>query len=260
MLELSEVTLSYPRRPVLLEGLSVTIGRGSSSAVLGPNGAGKSTLLDICLGWRRPHSGTVRLDGRLLGELSRRERGRKISLVPQRENIRFDFTVLEYVLLGRAPYLHPLGSPGEGDREIAREALSTAGILDLEDEPITHLSGGEYQLMLIARSLVQEPEVLLLDEPTSQLDPANRARITACLERLSRSGMAVFFTTHDPAVAASSAAIIHLLRGGRFIASGAPADVLSEGNLEEVYGVRPSVRWEGRHPFILWAGDRSSAR
>jgi iron complex transport system ATP-binding protein len=253
-LALDRVTFAYPGAAPVLRGLTFELPKGTIAAVLGPNGAGKSTLLDICLGWKKPATGAVALEGRPLGSWSRSQRGKLMSLVPQRENIRFDFTVMEYVLLGRAPHLGPLEMPGAKDRGIARDSLGRAGILKLADRSITTLSGGEYQLMLIARSLAQQPSVLLLDEPASHLDPAHQVRVLGLLRRLRGQGISVLLTSHSPQTAAALADTICLLKAGRFRFSGAPRQVLTAANLRAVYGVPFSVAWRRGALSCTWEG------
>jgi iron complex transport system ATP-binding protein len=253
VLEVRKAGFSYPGARPVLKDLSFALTEGTIAAILGPNGAGKSTLLDICLGWRLPDRGAVLLAGRPLHDWSRGERGRLMSLVPQRENVRFDFSVVDYVLLGRAPHLRPLEAPGRRDREIALEALAAAGVAELADRSITTLSGGEYQLMLIARSLTQQPTVLLLDEPASQLDPAHQLRVIRLLKKLSGAGITVLFTSHSPQTAAVVADSIHLLKAGRFRYSGSPREVLTEKNLQAVYGVPFKVSWTRGIFSCTWA-------
>ena len=161
----------------MLEDVSLAIQRGSVTGLLGPNGAGKTTLLHLILGWLRPTIGRVELDGRPLGMYGRQDLGRRIGLVPQSENIAFDYSVLEYVLLGRAPYLPPLEMPGAEDVSAALRALERVGIVDLAERSMLEISGGERQLALTARSLAQQPDILLLDEPFGQLDEMNRERM-----------------------------------------------------------------------------------
>ena len=245
VLQVRRVSFSYPGAPAVLRDVSLALERGSITALLGPNGVGKTTLLDLCLGWLEPSSGDVLLDGTSIGAMGRSERGRRLGLVPQRENVRFDFRVLDYVLLGRAPHLRALQTPGPRDREIAAEAMRTCGIAALAARSITTLSGGEYQLMLIARSLAQEPSVLLLDEPGSHLDPGRRLLVMRTLKALARRGIAVLFTSHDPQGAAAAADTIYMMKGGRIRSSGAPRAVLSAAALRDVYGVPFSVRWSG---------------
>jgi len=254
LLEARGISVAFPGRGSVLRGLSLAVDAGSVTAVLGPNGSGKTTLLDVCLGWRKPDRGTVLLRGRPLGSWSRREQARATSLVPQRENVRFDFSVTDYVLLGRAPHLPSLGVPGPDDYAVVRDALRTAGIAGLAGRSITTLSGGEYQLMLIARSLAQQAALLLLDEPASQLDPAHRQRVTGLLRRLADQGLAVVYTSHDPQAAAAAADTVHLLHEGRFAFSGAPRRTLASEALRTVYGVPFRVAWTRRGPHISWDG------
>jgi iron complex transport system ATP-binding protein len=254
ILEVRKAGFSYPGARPILNDLTFELVKGTIAAILGPNGAGKSTLLDICLGWKQPDRGAVLLAGKPFQDWSRGERGRMMSLVPQRENVRFDFTVLEYVLLGRAPHLRPLETPGKRDRAIAREALSAAGVAALADRSVTTLSGGEYQLMLIARSLTQQPSVLLLDEPASQLDPGHQLRVMRLLKKLSRQGITVLFTSHSPQTAAIVADTVHLLKSGRFRFSGRPREALTEKNLRAVYGVQFKVGWSRGIFSCTWDG------
>lgn len=254
ILEARGISCSFPGRGVVLRGLSFAVRPGTVTAVLGPNGSGKTTLLDICLGWRRPDRGTVLLRGRPLASWDRRARAQLMSLVPQRENVRFDFTVTDYVLLGRAPHLPSLGAPALADLGIARDALRTAGIEGLADRSIATLSGGEYQLMLVARSIAQRAMLLLLDEPASQLDPANRLRVTRLLRRLADRGLAVVYTSHDPQAAAAAADGVHLLSRGRFAFSGPPRQTLTPDALRAVYGVPFRVRWTRQGPHVSWDG------
>ena len=252
LLEARGISIAFAGRGSVLHGICLAVEAGTVTAVLGPNGSGKTTLLDICLGWRRPDAGTVMLRGRPLPSWSRREQARTMSLVPQRENVRFAFRVTDYVLLGRAPHLPALGVPKATDFAIARDALRTAGIAGLAERSITTLSGGEYQLMLIARSLAQQAVVLLLDEPASQLDPAHRRRVTGLLRRLADRGIAVVYTSHDPQAVAAAADTVHLLHGGRFAFSGTPRQTLTPEALRSVYSLPFQVAWTRRGPHISW--------
>jgi len=242
LIEASRVAYRYrSHTPLVLHKLDMLVEEGNITAILGPNGAGKSTLLDLCLGWKNPESGTILLRNKELSRYSRRLMGRMMSLVPQNERVRFDYTVLEYLLLGRAPYLGQLEMPQSEDVEIALRALELVGLTDLQHRSASKLSGGEHQLMMIARALVQEPEVLLLDEPTSQLDPGNRHRVVSLLKKLNREGITVLFTTHDPNLAAEIASHALLLKDGRVVETGSAETVLTGPHLSELYGVRMEV-------------------
>jgi len=242
ILEASRIDYRYhPHAPLVLNKLDMYVEAGSITAILGPNGAGKSTLLDLCLGWKPPGAGSISIKGEHISQFSRRQMGRLMSLVPQNERVRFDYTVLEYLLLGRAPYLGQLEMPETRDVDIARKALEQVGLKELQYRSASRLSGGEHQLMMIARALVQEPEILLLDEPTSQLDPGNRHRIVRLLLKLNGSGMTILFTTHDPNMAAEIATHMLLLQRGTVMKSGTKESALTGPNLSRLYGIKMEV-------------------
>ena len=253
VLSASRVAFSYdgPGRAVLRD-LSVEIPAGAVTAILGPNGSGKTTLLRLLLGVLRPQAGEIRLAGRPLHTYSRRERGRLIGLVPQDEYIPFNFSALEYVLLGRAPYLHPLQMPGEADRRAALDALERVGLRDLADRPLPTLSGGERQLITVARALAQQPRILLLDEPTAHLDLGNQGRLLTIIGELAGQGTALVLTTHDPNLAAALADHTILLRRGQVLAAGPPAATLTAELLSATYGAPVQVlSLNGRRVILL---------
>jgi iron complex transport system ATP-binding protein len=225
LLALTDVHFRYAGHDVL-RGVSLSVSPGTITALLGSNGAGKTTLLHVVLGLRQPRAGQVWIAGRL---------------VPQTEYIPFAFTVHDYVLLGRAPYLHPLEVPRAGDRAAAQAALEAVGARYLADRPINALSGGEQQLAMLARVLVQRPRLLLLDEPTSHLDLCNRAHTLALLRALQSEGITVVFSTHDPQSAASAADRVVLMRDGAVLAAGPASEVLTAELLTATYGVPVEV-------------------
>jgi len=238
-------------RADVLHGVSMDITAQSVTAVLGPNGSGKTTLLRLLLGLITPQSGQVWLDSRPHGSYSRRQLSRRIGLVPQNEHIVFELSVLEYVLLGRAPYLDLLELPSSADVAVAQRALSALGIADLGQRTVASLSGGEKQLVVVARALAQEPAVFLMDEPTSHLDLANRRRILQVVAKLAAGGKTVLFTTHDPNAAAAVAGEVVLLRRGHVLAAGPTEQVLTVENLSKTYGVDVHViEFEGR-PLVV---------
>jgi len=249
---LQQVSFRYdPSGSLALDGVSVDIPSGAITAMLGPNGSGKSTLLHLILGLLRPEIGRIQLWGRPHSDYGRRESSRMLSLVPQDENVAFDLSVLEYVLLGRAPYLDLLERPRPSDRKLAFEALKTAGIASLEKRSMPSLSGGERQLATIARALVQKPTILLLDEPTSHLDLANVRRILYVLRSLKEGGKTIILSTHDPNAAAAIADNVILLRSGKVLSSGSMSDVLTAANLSATYGVEVDVMEVQGRPLVL---------
>lgn len=261
LLEIEDAAFDYgPGGVEALRGLSAKVPEGEVAAVLGPNGAGKTTLLHLAVGFLAPRSGRVRLAGRELSEYSRRELGRSVALVPQSERIPFQYTVLEYVTLGRAPHLSSLEMPGPKDEAIAREAIDRVGLQGLVARDITTLSGGERQLAAIARSIAQRPRLMLLDEPMSHLDLANKSRVLGIIRSLASDGTTILFTTHEPEVAAASAKWLILMREGRVLASGPLDKTLTSEALTATYGLPVRVaRFEGRQ-IVLWAKGEEEGR
>ena len=249
---LSDLRFGYDKRlPTVLHGLSLDIPPGTVTAILGPNGAGKTTLLHIILGLLSPQAGKILIDGKPQTSYSRRQMSRLIGLVPQSEYIPFEFSVLEFVLLGRAPYLGPFEMPGEADRHIALEALQSIGLEHLQDRPAPALSGGERQLAMVARALAQKPRILLLDEPTSHLDLSNRDRILNALRALANDGVTIIFTTHDPNLVATTADYVVLMRQGALLSAGPIATTLTAKHLSATYGLPVEVVNLHGRPFII---------
>lgn len=242
-----------PGAAAVLDGLSFSLQPGTVTALLGPNGAGKTTLLRLALGRQKPQSGRVLLAGRPLPAYPRRELGRWIGLLPQSENIPFEYSILEFVLLGRAPYLNPLETPHERDCLLAMGALQRVGLGGMAERSITTLSGGERQLVQLARALAQEPHLLLLDEPTSHLDLGNKKRLLTLLGELASSGMTLMLTTHEPEVADAAASQVVLMRSGRVLHAGPLEETLTAPLLTATYGVDVQVRVLEGHRVVLWA-------
>lgn len=239
----------YAYRPgavAALDGIDFSVPAGQVTALLGPNGAGKTTLLQLLLGLREPQTGVVSLAGKPLRSYSRRERAHWMGLVPQRETLTFDYSALEYILLGRAPYLGALEMPGPEDVAVARAALEKLDIANLEGRAITSLSGGELQMVLLARALAQQPRILLLDEPTSHLDLPNKYRLLRILRQLCADGVTVLFTTHDPDTVSAVDWLV-LLRAGRVLESGSTGETFTSEKLSHAYGIPLRVeRVDGR--------------
>jgi iron complex transport system ATP-binding protein len=242
ILQANAITFTYSSAvQAALKEISFDIYPGSVTAILGPNGAGKTTLLHLLLGLHRPASGTILLNHKPIHQYSRHDLSQQIGLVPQSEYVPFAYSVLEFVVLGRAPYLGPLELPGEADIRIARGAMEEVGISHLEEHAIPELSGGELQLVLLARALCQQPRILLLDEPTSHLDLANRNITLNILDRLRASGTTIIFSTHDPEAAALIADHLVLMRTGEVLDSGSLEQVFTSEMLSRVYGTPVEV-------------------
>lgn len=256
LLRLEGVTFDYSTaNGHAVENLNLEIASGTATAILGPNGAGKTTLLYLILGWLRPLKGRIWLDGRLLEGYTRRELGRRMSLVPQREHIPFEYSLLEYVLLGRAPHLPPLAMPGEADIQVAFSALERVGLGKMSHRSILTLSGGERQLVMIARALAQEPRLLLLDEPTSHLDLKNKHRVISLLRHLRAQGATLLLTTHDPEVVSALATDVILMRNGHVLKAGPFQEIFTGPSLSYLYQLPVEVvEVMGRRVAIVPSG------
>ncbi|MBK8023478.1 MAG: ABC transporter ATP-binding protein [Chloroflexi bacterium] len=253
LLAFHHIDYGYPGNSrAVLRALSLDIQAGTVTAILGPNGVGKTTLLHLALGWLKPQQGKILLDGKPLGSYPRRAVGQWMALIPQTEQIHFEHSILDYVLLGRTPYLAPLAMPGPEDVRIAERALERVGLEALRSRSITTLSGGERQLVLAARALVQQPRLLLLDEPMSHLDLANKARLIQLLRDLVAQGMTLLLTSHEPDVAAALATHIVLMHNGQVYRAGALADVFTSDNLSATYGIPVQVSEIDGRQIALW--------
>ncbi len=252
LLTFEQVSFGYRPGADVLRSFSLGIAAGTATVVLGPNGVGKSTLLHLALGWLTPASGRILLDGHPLLALPRRRRGRTIALVPQAERSPFEYTVLDYVMLARAPHLPPLAMPGPRDEQAAREAIEAAGLTALTDRPVPTLSGGEHQLALVARAVAQQPRLLLMDEPTAHLDLAHKARLIRLIRSLIAAGVTVLTSTHEPDIAAAIATHIVLVRGGRVLRAGPRAEVFTGIDLTATYGVPVEIARIGDREVVLW--------
>lgn len=221
---------------VVLSGVDLTVAGGELLAVVGPNGSGKSTLLRRLSGSLRG-PGVVLLDGADLTRLPARLLAQRVTMLEQEVSTDFAFRVEDLVFLGRHPYRVRLGPMSPRDRAAVRQAMDAMGILDLAPRLFSQLSGGERRKVLLAAVLAQEPQVLLLDEPTAHLDVHHQFEITSLLSRLAEDGRAVLCALHDLNLAAAFAHRLLLLKGGRVVALGLPAEVLTRELLREVFGV-----------------------
>ena len=245
------ISYAYPRRgrgtPVhAVSDVTLAVARGSFTGLLGPNGCGKTTLLKVMAGVLRPASGSVTLEGRPLADMPRRAAARRIAVVPQDTHPAFDYTALEIVLMGRHPHLGGAQLEGPGDLAIAHQSLDATGTLHLAQRPFTSLSGGERQRVVIASALAQQPDILMLDEPTASLDLGYQLEVAALLRRLSREhDVTMVMATHDLNLAASMCDALALLRDGRLLRYGATADALTSGAVRQLYDVEADVHF---HP------------
>ena len=229
------------------EGLDVGLAEGEVLALLGPNGGGKTTLLKTLLGLLPPRAGEVRFGGRSLASRSIRERARLLAYVPQSHVATFAFPVETVVLMGRTAHGGLFSRPSAKDRDVAVWALERFGIAHLAERPYTMISGGERQLVLLARALAQEPRFIVLDEPTASLDFGNQGKVMREIRALATSGHGVLFTTHDPNQALRLANRAFLLRAGTRVTDGPVSTVLTQQNLEALYGAPVQVLSDSRN-------------
>jgi iron complex transport system ATP-binding protein len=225
----------------VLAGVSLELGRGEVLGLAGANGAGKTTLLRAVSGVLRPDAGRITLGGRALADWGRRELARRIAVVAQETAFAFPFRAGEVVLMGRSPHLPRIGFEGPRDLAIARAALARVGIEELADRSILELSGGERQLVVLARALAQEPEVLLLDEPTAHLDLRHRLRVLELVRELAGEGRSALVVSHDLSLAARACDRLALLARGSVLAVGRPAEVLSADSLRRTFAIEADV-------------------
>ncbi len=224
-IEFHDLGHAYKPRHWIFEHYSAEVPRSSVFAILGPNGAGKTTLLKILLGALKPGAGTIRVRGRT-------------AFVPQLFQVTFDYSVLDMVLMGRARNIGVFSQPSAGDEEAAMVSLERFGIAHYAQSPFHELSGGERQLVIFARALVSEADILVLDEPTSALDLKNQIVVLDWITRLShQDGLTVLFTTHHPHHALAVADNALLMLGGDRFDRGPASEVLGEENLRTLYGV-----------------------
>lgn len=220
-----------------LTDVSFSLYPGEMMAVLGPNGAGKSTLLRLLSGFLKPQTGSVRIEpfGEVSG-LNRRDASRIMALVPQYSSIFLPYSVRKLVEMGRFPYTGMFGAFSGADSEAVERALETTGMAALEDRPVTTLSGGEFQRAIIAKALAQEPEILLMDEPTAHLDISAQMTILGIVKRHSeRAGVTVITVLHDINLAAAFFDRILVLGEGEVIADGPVEETLTEEIIERAY-------------------------
>ena len=229
------LSIGYRER-VVGRGLDVRLEQGEVLALLGPNGSGKTTLLKTLLGILSPLGGAALIDGKPIASFSAPQRARRIAYVPQAHVPTFAFTVETVVLMGRTAHGSLLRAPSAADRLVADRALERFGIAALKERPYTMISGGERQLVLLARALAQEPQFIVLDEPTASLDFGNQGKVMREIRALAAAGHGVLFTTHYPNHALRAADRAFLIRDGERVAEGAVRDVLTRAQLENLYG------------------------
>jgi len=246
LLEVQDISFRYPGS-LILDKVSLCINPGEVVCLLGPNGCGKTTLLDCILGWLKPCEGQIFLNSNDLSAMSARQIARFLAYVPQNHEKTFPYLVRDIVLMGRASFLGPLDRPGAEDVAIAEKALEMVGMSHLKNRPYTQLSGGEGQLVMVARALAQNSPLIVMDEPTAHLDFKHELIILETIvELIKKTGLSVLMATHIPnhCYYFENKGIltrVALLKNQRIMAAGRPSEVLTEENLGQLYNIKTRV-------------------
>lgn len=236
MLQVQALHFAYAGAPPLLHDVSFELQAGSTVCLLGPNGSGKTTLMRCVLGLERLVSGRVLVDGHDLAALSLKRRAQLMAYVPQSSAVAFPFTVFDVVLMGRSAHLRFMADPDAADRRLALEALDRLQILALQNRLFHQLSGGERQLVLLARALAQQARLLVMDEPCAALDLGHQVQVLQALHSLATDGYAILLSTHLPEHAFALQADVALLVQGRLRGLAPAADLLTAAELSSLYG------------------------
>ena len=239
-IQVENLSFSYGSHEVLKD-VSFTIPDGELVGVLGPNGVGKSTLFRCILGLNTGYTGTILVNGKDVKHLSIRERAREVSYIPQSHAPVYDYEVVDVVLMAAGSELKLLSNPGKAQRDRAYAALDRVGIGDFAHRTYTHLSGGEQQLVLIARAIAQNANTIVMDEPTSALDYGNTVRVLSCVRQLACEGLSIVQSTHNPDQAFLYSDEALVLQGGRISAMGRPNDVITSELISSLYGIKVEV-------------------
>lgn len=262
LLSARAVSFAYAEQQTLSD-INLALDCGALRALIGPNGSGKTTLLRLLTGILRPQQGSIDYKGVSIAAMTRREIARHIALVPQELNLSFGFTVRQMVMLGRTPHIGAFAGPSRRDREVVEEMMALTGSEELADRVVTELSGGEQQRVVIAMALAQEPELLLLDEPTVHLDLSHQSEILDLIHRLNRErGLTVLATMHDLNLAALYFDELVLLERGRIVSQGSPAQVLNADRIRSVFNAGVLIQPHPTRPqtpqVILLPGSPSA--
>jgi len=236
VLTADEISFAYPGGRTLLDEVSFALAPGEALCLLGPNGTGKTTLIRCLLGLERLATGRVAVHERDLARMGPAESARLMAYVPQDTSAVFAFLAFDVVLMGRSPHLRFMASPTDEDRRLARAAMLRLDIAHLAERPFLELSGGERQLVLVARALAQGSTILVMDEPCAGLDLANQLRIIRIIRALAEDGYSVLFTTHLPEHAFAVGGKVAMLKDGKLLGPAKPDALLDAAALERLYG------------------------
>ncbi|MEN6553575.1 MAG: ABC transporter ATP-binding protein [Methanobacterium sp.] len=247
ILEINHGGFSYNQKENIFNDVNLSLENGDVLCILGPNGTGKSTLIKCMNGLLKLSSGNILINNQNIHSLNKNDLAKIIGYIPQSHNSTFAFSVFDVVLMGRAPHLSLTSIPGDKDYKIAEEALKSLGISHLTDKTYTEISGGERQMVLIARVLAQQPQILLLDEPTSHLDFGNQIRTLDVINKLAENGLSVIMTSHFPDHAFLSSNKVAIMNGGTIMEMGTPESVITEENMRRAYNIDVKIMEVDEH-------------
>ena len=235
-LEVINASCGYGKNTVV-KNISMSVKSGEILCLLGPNGVGKTTFFKTILGFLKLQSGKILLDGQDINNWPKKKLAESIGYVPQAHTPPFPFSVIDVIIMGRTAHIGMFESPSKKDKEIAEEAMNTLNISYLKDKIYTEISGGERQMVLIARALTQQPKILVMDEPTSNLDFGNQVKVLEEINKLAKKGLGIIMTSHFPDHAFLCCTKVALMQKNNVFTIGTVDEVVTEGNLKMAYGV-----------------------
>ena len=250
MIKIKGLAFGYNNHSDVLCGIDAKVGKGEVVSIIGPNGSGKTTLLRCINKILKPKKGKIMIQGKSVKKINLRKLSRLVSYVPQKETGSFPFTVFETILMGRLPYIN--WNVSDDDLKVVYETLHNLKLNGLRNRYIDELSGGEKQKVLIARALAQQPLVIILDEPTSNLDPKHQLQVFDLIVGLARKkGITIVCAIHDLHLAARFSDRIIMLKQGRVLADGPPRSVITPENMKEVYGIEAYICHNGGNFHVV---------
>lgn len=254
MIEVKNICFGYSNSNIILKDVSFKAEKGMITTILGPNGSGKTTLLKCIAGFYNLKSGNIKIQGENIETLKRKDKAKLLSYVPQNHMPFFPYKVFDIVIMGRSPHIPLFSSPSKIDKEIAEDALHMVGIMMLKERIYSELSGGERQLVLIARSLAQRAPYMLLDEPVAHLDFKNQIIIMQNLRKIvEEKKVTILITLHDPNIAATFSERIVLLKSGSILKYGDSKETMRTDLLTELYGIE--IKVSNSYPKYIYCNN-----